>query len=365
MRAAFLFVVVVHGLIHALGFAKAFGFAELPQLTQPVSRPWGVTWLVAGALTLAAAALLLLSPRWWWAAGALAVLVSQVVILSSWKDAKFGTLANLLLLLGVAYGFAARGPWSLRAEFERDLALATKARADHVLTEADLAPLPEPVRRYVRGAGVVGQPRVHSFHARWRGRIRGGPGEPWMAFTAEQLNTLDTPRRFFFMDAVMKGLPVDVLHAFDERGATMRVRLLSLKTMVDAGGEVLTRSETVTLFNDLCIFAPGELVRRAIAWEAADAHSARARYTQGPNTISATLLFDDAANLVDFVSDDRNPSPDGRGGGPVRWTTPVRDYARVGPLRVPRHAETRWHPASGAWTYGEFTLTDLAYDGGR
>lgn len=365
VRAAFLLVVVVHGLIHTLGFAKAFGFAELPQLTQPISRPWGVLWLVAGALTLVAAVLVPLAPRWWWVAGALAVVVSQAVIVSSWKDAKFGTAANVLLLLGAAYGFASRGPWSLRAEFERDLALAAKSRPGEVLREADLAPLPEPVRRYVRAAGVVGQPRVRSFRARWSGRIRGGPAEEWMTFKAEQLNTLDTPRRFFFMDAVMKRLPVDVLHAFDERGATMRVRLLSLKTMVDARGEVLTRSETVTLFNDLCIFAPGELVRPTIAWEAVDARSARARYTQGPNTISATLFFNEAAELVDFASDDRNPSPDGSGGGPVRWTTPVREYARVGPARVPRQAETRWHPASGAWTYGEFTLEDLAYDSGR
>jgi hypothetical protein len=364
VRAAFVFLLVVHGLIHSLGFAKAFGLAELPQLTQPVSRPWGAAWLVAGVLTLVAAALLPLSPRWWWAVGALAVVASQAVILSSWSDAKFGTLANLLLLLGVAHGFAARGPWSLRAEFERDLAFAAKSRPAELLTEADLLPLPEPVRRYVRAAGVVGRPRVRSFRARWSGRIRGGPGEPWMAFTAEQLNTLDTPRRFFFMDAVMKGLPVDVLHAFDEGGATMRVRLLSVKTMVDVRGEVLTRSETVTLFNDLCFFAPGELVRPAIAWEPVDAHTARARYTQGPNTVSATLFFDDGGELVDFASEDRNPSPDGSGGGPVRWTTPVRDYGRVGPARVPRQAETKWHPTSGAWTYGEFTLVGLSYNAG-
>jgi hypothetical protein len=40
----------------------------------------------------------------------------------------------------------------------------------------------------------------------------------------------------------------------------------------------------------------------------------------------------------------------------------VREYARVGLARVPRQAETRWHPASGSWTYGEFTLAGLAYN---
>jgi len=192
--------------------------------------------------------------------------------------------------------------------------------------------------------------------------MRAGPAEPWMDFTAEQLNTLDPPRRYFLMDAVMKGLPVDVLHLFDERGATMRVRLASLWTLVDAGGEVLTRSETVTLFNDLCLLAPGELVRPSIAWEAVDDRTARARYTQGANTISATLHFDEAGDLVDFASEDRSPSPDGSGSAPLRWTTPVSARARTGPARVVLRAETRWHPASGAWAYGEFELRSLEYD---
>ena len=38
-------VLIIHGLIHLLGFAKAFRFAELPQLTQPISPLVGVLWL--------------------------------------------------------------------------------------------------------------------------------------------------------------------------------------------------------------------------------------------------------------------------------------------------------------------------------
>ena len=37
MTTIFAIVLVVHGVIHLLGFAKAFGLAELPQLTQPIS----------------------------------------------------------------------------------------------------------------------------------------------------------------------------------------------------------------------------------------------------------------------------------------------------------------------------------------
>jgi len=103
--------------------------------------------------------------------------------------------------------------------------------------------------------------------------------DPHQLPTADQLNTLDTPRRFFLMDARMKGLPVDVLHAFDEKGASTRVRLLSVRSMVDAHGAEFTHA-----------------------------------------------------------------------------------YARVGPALVSTKAETRWHADTGAWTYGEFELTSLAYN---
>jgi hypothetical protein len=362
-RIAVAVLFVLHGLIHLAGFAKAFGYANLPQLTQTVSRPVGVLWLTATLLCLAAAATLFLAPRRWWAVGALAVLVSQAVIVTSWSDAMVGTVANVLLLVAVLFGFASRGPLSLHAEYEHHLEHAWTRTAQLDVTEADLGPLPDPVQRYLRRAEVVGRPRVDDFRSTWTGRIRSGPDSAWMPFTADQLNIMDTPRRFFMMDARMKGVPVDVLHAFDEQGASMRVRLLSVRTMVDADGAEFTHGETVTFFNDLCVLAPGALVCADVTWQPVDAHRAVGRFTLGVNTITAELRFDDDGDLVDFVSEDRAASsPDGKTFTRMRWTTPVRDYARVGPARVPTRAETRWHPDTGAWTYGEFELTSLAYN---
>jgi len=362
LRAAFVLVVAAHGLLHLLGFCKASGLAALPRLTVPIGRGLGGLWLTAAVLLLASAIALPLWPRGWWAIGGLALLASQIAIATSWSDARFGTLANVVLLLGVVHGVASRGPWSLRADYERGVALTGRATPAPVLQEADLAGLPDPVRRYVRRSGAVGLPRVHDLRATWTGRIRAGADRPWMAFTAEQRSTFDPPRRFFRMDATMKGLPVDVLHAFDERGATMRVRVLSLYPMVDARGQELTRAETVTLLNDLCILAPGALVSPLIAWEPIDAHRARARFTLRGNAVAAELLFNDQAELVDFTSDDRAAATDGGGFTPMRWTTPLGAYATFGPVRVATHGETVWHPESGAWTYGEFTLTSLAYN---
>jgi prepilin signal peptidase PulO-like enzyme (type II secretory pathway) len=117
MTVVFAIVLVVHGLIHVLGFVKAFGLAELPQLTQPVSPSLGALWLLAALLFLAAAAALFVWPRGWWAIGACAIVVSMFLIVPSWTDAKFGALANLVALIGVVLGFLVRLSKSSRHGF--------------------------------------------------------------------------------------------------------------------------------------------------------------------------------------------------------------------------------------------------------
>jgi hypothetical protein len=63
MTLVFAIVLVVHGLIHAIGFAKAFGLADLPELTQPISPLLGALWLLTALLFFVAAAALFLWPR--------------------------------------------------------------------------------------------------------------------------------------------------------------------------------------------------------------------------------------------------------------------------------------------------------------
>ena len=94
MKILFAAFLVAHGLIHLLGTAKAFGVAEIPQLTQQISGPLGILWLLAAVLFLGAAISLFTWPQWWWVVGAGAIVVSQAVIVTSWSDARYGTIAN-------------------------------------------------------------------------------------------------------------------------------------------------------------------------------------------------------------------------------------------------------------------------------
>ena len=266
----------------------------------------GLAWLLAALLFIAAAGALYVWPRWWWLIGAAAVAVSMPIVLSSWADAWVGALTNLLVLAGVIFGYVAHGPGSLRAAYDGDVARrVSHMSAAPVLTDGDLATLPDPVQRYIRQSGAVGQPRIRNYRVRMHGRIRSGPDARWMPFSADQHSFVDDPARLFYMEASMRGLPVFGIHRYVGEEAMMRIKAAGLVPVVDLAGNDMTRAETVTLFNDLCIMAPGALVEPAISWEAVDAQSVRATFTNGGHSIRAELQFNDAGELIDFWSDDR------------------------------------------------------------
>ena len=112
MRWFLVALLVIHGLIHGLGFVKAFDLAAVPQLVQPISRPVGALWLVAGLLCLVTAAALAAGAGWVVVPLGLTVALSQALVSLSFRDAFAGTLPNLVLglaaiLLALSPQFAA------------------------------------------------------------------------------------------------------------------------------------------------------------------------------------------------------------------------------------------------------------------
>lgn len=62
MSLLFAIFLVVHGVLHLMGAAKAFQVAEIPRRTQPISQPLGVLWLLAAGLLFTTAGALFTWP---------------------------------------------------------------------------------------------------------------------------------------------------------------------------------------------------------------------------------------------------------------------------------------------------------------
>lgn len=362
MRYAFAFLLLIHGLIHLMGFAKAFNYAEISQLTQPISKTSGILWLLAAVLFAVATSLVLLQKDAWWMFAAPALVLSQYLIVTSWQDAKFGSIANVVVLAAVVLGY---GAWNYHRQYEQEVNLGLQRSKElpvSLLTETDLQHLPTPVQQYLRYVGAVGKPKIRHFKLVFEGKIRKNEQSEWMPFTSEQYNFMEPATRLFFMDATMKHLPVAGFHSFKNGEAFMDIRLLSLFKVQYQSGKEMGIAETVTFFNDMCCMAPATLIDKRVQWLETDGNKVKAAFTNNGITIEAWLHFNEQGQLIDFVSEDRFAASDDGQMLRIPWSTPLKNYTNLHGVLLPAYAETIYHYPEGDLCYGTFSVVDVEFN---
>lgn len=357
-RYLFLLLMFIHGLIHFMGFVKAFGYAELKNLTIPISKPIGLLWVSAAVLFLVSAILYLMSRDGWWMIAWVAILLSQSVIIMSWRDARFGSMANLIILLVAA---AAWGSHSFSKQFSRDvnsvLSITSSGRND-LLTENDIKDLPIAVQNYLRYASVLNKPKISNMRVVFEGEMR-NKGKDWFKFRSVQYNFFEEPTRLFFMKAKMFGTEVPGYHRYQRKQATMDIRLFGIIPVARHSGREMDYSETVTVFNDMCLMAPASLIDKRISWETIDSNSVKAVFTNGDISVSAKLFFNDKGQLVDFVSNDRYAVSEMK---KYPFSTPVHEYRNHGGLNVLYRGDAVWEYPNEKFVYGKFVLKSIEYN---
>jgi hypothetical protein len=346
----------LHGIIHIIGFVKAFSLAPVPQVTKLISKPHGILWLLAALLFVLAAILCTLRKDWWMFAVP-AIILSQYLITSIWADAKFGTIANIILLAACVLSF---GTWRFERRYLADVRIAnesTQTRSE-ILSEQDLIHLPLPVAQYLRYVGVIGKSKVHSYFIKFDGRMR-DKGKDWFPFSSEQHNFIDPPARLFFMNARMFGTTVPGYHAYKNGSASMEVKPFGFVPVVDVKPGVLNKAETVTLLNDMCILAPATLIDKRISWMQINDSFAKAIFTVNDLQVSAILYFNAQHQLVNFVSDDRYAIAEQR---QFRFSTPLSDYKNFKGYNLASYGKAVWHYPDSEFVYGEFHLQEVQYN---
>ena len=364
MKYILIALLILHALIHLMGFAKAFGWAQPAALQTPISRPAGLLWLTTTLLLLASTGLILMARQEWWLPAIVGIVLSQVLIVATWNEAKAGTIVNVLLLLPVVVTALAAAPGGFRATYDHEVAARLRQPPAEIklLTEADIAHLPAVVRRYLAFVGAVGKPQVWNYRLRFDGGLRNGPADEWMKVVMHQQSFVDPPARLFLVESSKFGIPFNAFHRYIGPEATFQVKLASLLTVVDARGPEMNQSETVTMLNDMCLLAPATLIDRRMKWEELDERNVRVTWTNEGNTVSAVLTFDPSGALVNFVSEDRSRTTDGKRFEKLRWSTPVQEWRDFNGRKLPYRAEASWNLPEGEFAYARFEIAEAEYN---
>ena len=96
---AFAALVLVHGLIHFWGFGAGMDPRKATAFHRPITPGQGWMWFFAAVLLITAAVMYLAGSHRWWLVALTGVVVSQALLVMWWQDARFGTIANLIIVV--------------------------------------------------------------------------------------------------------------------------------------------------------------------------------------------------------------------------------------------------------------------------
>jgi hypothetical protein len=360
LRIIFFVIVLMHGLIHLLGFIKAFELAEIPQLGMAISKPRGLIWLLCVLLFIAAMFLFLFKKDWWWMLALPAVLLSQILVFAYWQDAKFGSIPNIIVLITCLIAY---GQWQFQRESmekRKQLLPASQAQSDNI-SEAGLPSLPKPVSRWLRTCGAVNKTAIHTVYLRQGGEMRTSPDGKWMPVVAEQWFTLTQPG-FLWTADVGSGLMQFAGRDFFYRGqGSMLIKVQSLLPVVDAKGEAINQGTMLRFLSEMVWF-PTAALQPYIQWEAIDDRQARATIQYDGQSASGIFTFSEQGQVLSF--DARRYYQRKEEATLEDWHIAVEpgSYREFEGISVPTQASVTWQLQEGDYTWFRLNVQQVAYD---
>lgn len=266
-------------------------------------------------------------------------------------------LAGLLVILVILVFMSQGMGREYRKSVKRYLELNDEKK-EGVLTLDDIRHLPEPVQKYLMYVGVIGKEKVNNFKLSADCKMQMN-GSGWVKGSFEQYNFYGGHlARLFYMRLDMFGFPsVRGLHSYTDEKASFLVKVLGLVPVVDVKGEEMRISDTATLFNDMCLFAPAALIDPRIQWESVNDYTAKAVFETNYCTISALLFFNEQGELVNFTTEDRYDVKGDGSSKKLKWSTPVKGYKEINGLKLASEVEAIWDYPEGPHCY--LKMTDL------
>lgn len=361
IRLIFASFIIIHGLVHLMGFGKAFQLLELNQLKLTIQKPVGLLWLTSALLFILVGVIFLLRNDWWWMIAVPAFGLSQLLIFMHWQDAKCGTIVNIIIFVGIVIGY---GTWSFKTmvKNELDIFVAPVASEQKVIKKEMLRSLPPIVKKWLERSHVIGKEIIYNVHLKQTGEMRTKPDGKWMPVKAEQWFKTKKPGFIWIADVrAAPGIHLAGRDKYENGKGHMLIKLLSLITVVDAKGKEIDQASMLRYLAEIVWF-PSAALSDYIEWEQVDTTMAKATMTF--SGISASGLFKFSAN-GDVMSFQAKRYYDRKGIPALEdWFIQIEpdSYKEFEGVRIPARSAVTWKLKEGDFTWYKLEIVDINYN---
>ena len=357
-KIVLLLVILIHGLIHLLGFFKAYDIGNITQLSVPISKPMGLIWLVISVLFLLTAVIYAMNYRLWPVIAIIALVLSQFLIFTVWSDAKFGSIANLIILLVALPAFGNVMFNDMVTNEQVNLLEQVSQPGDRLLQEEDFRHLPEIVQTWLKNSGVAGKPDVTFVRLKQTGEMKTEPNGKWMNFSAIQY--FDTRKPSFVWTVDVNMIPFITLTGRDklkgEQGE-MLIKLFSLVNVVnEKDNEQINTGTLIRFLGEICWF-PSAALNDFFTWEGIDDTSAKATMMIDEQQVSGIFRFGENGDLKTFEADRYYGGEDDA--ELRKWVVEAEEHETFEGYRIPNKLSVTWKLPDGDFTWLKLEITDL------
>ena len=361
MKILFTVILFIHALIHLMGFVKAFGLAEIKELTVPVSKPSGIIWLATAILFLISLLFFLIKKDSWWIMGAIAIILSQILIIMTWHDARFGSLANVIVLIGVLTG---AGSWQFNRMVRSEVKsfMPSSISAGIPVRDSAIALMPPIVQKWLKHSGVIGKEAIQTVHLYQTGKMRTKPDARWMPFKAEQWFRIEDPG--FIWNAKVTapaGLKMIARDQYKDGKGHMLIKLASLIPVADVKNKETDQGSLLRYLAESAWF-PSSALEPYLRWEEIDSLTARVTMTYGGIEASGICRYTQEGDMVSFEA---KRFYDRKGGATLEdWFIQIEPdgYREFEGIRIPAKSSVTWKLKEGDLRWLELEITEVKYN---
>ncbi|MCF6295482.1 MAG: hypothetical protein L3J25_07310 [Flavobacteriaceae bacterium] len=361
MRIILIIITVLHGIIHLFGFLKAFGILEFNAISQPISKTFGIVWLLSFVLFVITTVLLITKYDYWWVFGIVGVILSQFLIINFWSDAKFGTILNLIILISTiivysTFSFERKVNDEIVKMFEK-----SNTTNKNILSEQMISDLPTIVQKWLLNSGIIDKEAVYSVYLEQDLQMLMKPEQKdWNNAKAKQYFTIEPPAFNWSVNLKMNPvLNVVGRDKFENGKGEMIIKLLSFIPVVNEKNNRKINQAILQRYLAEIVWFPSAALNPYIVWDKMDNTSAKATMVFNGTKGSGVFHFDEKGNFKKFVAMRFKDVKDVK---PTEWTvTATKTELRNG-IKIPVELKADWKLNNSNWTWLILKIVDIKYN---
>ena len=361
MRIALIIVIGIHGVIHLFGFLKAFDLSEFNAITQPISKGFGLLWLLTFVLFAVTVFLFSIQSNYWWAIGIVGVILSQLLILNYWSDAKFGTIINLIILVLIFLLYSSGSFKKMVGDETAKMFEDSNTLENTILSEQMIVDLPATIQKWLLNSGAIGKPLVFNVYLEQDLQMLMKPGQQeWNKAKARQYFTIEPPAFNWSVKLKMNPfLAVVGRDKFENGQGEMTIKLLSFFSVVDAKNNDKVNQATLQRYLAEMVWFPSFALSPYINWEAMDDYSAKATMEYNGTEGSGIFHFEENGDFKKFVAMRYKDADDVL---LTEWKVTASKTEERNGIKIPVESKAEWKLESGDWTWLKLKITDIKYN---